>query len=94
MLKKLKEYFKNKKLTKEQKVKIERTKAYYEMLRKGVAVIQFIQKDLTDNMNKMPRMERRRLITALNKNGKFSPEMIGHYDKEFEKILEYINKKS
>lgn len=92
MFKKVKEYFQKKKQLKDQKEKFDKTKAYYETLRKGVAVLQYIQKDLADKANKMNRMERRRMETFLNKKGKFSPEIIAHYEKEFEKILTYLDK--
>lgn len=94
MFKKIKEYFQKKRAISKKLKDIERTKAYYDTLKKGALVLQFIHKDLKDKANKMDRMQRRRMETELKRRGRFSEEMINHYVKHFTKILEYLEKQS
>lgn len=92
MFKKIKEYFQKKREVSKKLKEIERAKTYYDTLKKGALVLQFIHKDLKDKANKMDRMQRRRMETELKRTGKFSEEIINHYEKHFTKILEYLEK--
>ena len=89
-MKKLKEFFAKRKQAKAQKAQLEKTKKYYEILRSGAMVLQYIHKDLVKSQNAMNRHQKRRFEKELTKQGKFSPEVVEYYRNEFEKILKYI----
>lgn len=86
------EYLKKRREISQKLKKIESTKAYYETLKKGALVLQFIHQDLKKKENKMDRMARRRMETELKRTGRFSEEIINHYEKQFTEILKYLEK--
>lgn len=94
MIKKLKEFLKKKKQERLEKAKIKRTEEYYKTLKKGVAVLQYIYQDLEKGAKKMNRATRRRFKKNLKKDGRFTEEIIHHYEKHFDNILKEIKKKN
>jgi len=91
MIKKIKQYFLNKKKTREQKVNLKKMKKYYELLRSGALFIQFVQQDIKESKFKMNRHQRRRMERTLVK-GEITEEIVNHYKNQIDKILKSVNR--
>jgi len=91
MIKKIKQYFLNKKKAREQKVNLEKMQKYYELLRSGALFIQFVQQDIKESKFKMNRHQRRRMERTLVK-GEITEEIVNHYRNQIDKILESVNR--
>lgn len=93
MFKKFKAKLEQSKKEKAEKLQLEKMKKYYEVVRCGTMFIKFIQDDLNKAQNeRMNRHERRRIQKTLQK-GEITSEMVNHYAKEVDRILELVNGK-
>ena len=90
MLKKIKQYFIKVKQSKTQKVELKKMQKYYDYLRAGATFIQFIRQDLVKGQSQMNRHQRRKMQKTLVK-GELTDELIQHYSKEVDRILQEIN---
>jgi len=90
MIKKIKQYFLKKKQSKAQKKQLVQLQKYYETLRAGASFIQFIREDLAKSQNVMNRHQRRRLQKTILK-GELNKELIDHYQKEIDRVLNEVN---
>jgi hypothetical protein len=91
MFKKIKEKIQQGKAKKEEMLKLEKMKKYYEILRCGASFIKFIQDDLNKVQNDtMNRHQRRRLQKTLQK-GEITADIVNHYSSEVDRILALVN---
>lgn len=84
----IKKFLENRKKMKASIKQHKETVKFYETLKMGAMVLEYIHKDLKNNKN---RAERRRMEHTLKKEGKFSEEIIAHYKGQFDKILIYLH---
>lgn len=91
MIKKIKEVLAQRKTKKAQLVEHKKMQKYYDRLRMGGLVLQYIHNDMEQQKKKMNRAERRRFDVSLKHDGKFSSEIIMKYATHFDKMSEYIN---
>ena len=93
MIQKIKQFIAKRKQLKAQKKQMLKMEKYYRTLRCGVALINFIYQDLEKmKKNQLNRHQRRRFEKTIAQSGKFSKEMIDHYAKHIDKILEQVDK--
>jgi len=91
MFKKIKEKIQQSKAKKEEMLKLEKMKKYYEVVKCGAMFIKFIQDDLNKMKNDtMNRHQRRRLEKTLQK-GEITAEVVNHYANEIDRILALVN---
>ena len=91
MISKIKNWFIQRKQKQAERKNLDKMQKYYKLIRSGVSLVQFIQKDLKDKANKMNRDQRRRLSKTVLK-GEFTEELVNHYKNEIDRILINIEK--
>ena len=83
--------FQNYLQARKKRIQMVQAQRYYKLLRAGVALIQFIQRDMDEMKKKnMNRSARRRWEKELNRKGQFSPEIIQYYAQKIEAVERQI----
>ena len=91
MIKKIKQYLKEKKEKKAKMTEMKKYQKYYEILQSGQLFIEFVIKDMElSKKNHMNRHERRRMEADLMKRGKITPEIVAHYKLKIQQVFNYI----
>jgi len=92
MIKKIKQYLKEKKEKKAKLVEMQKYQKYYELLQSGQLFIEFVIKDIElSKKNNMNRHERRRIEADLMKKGKITPEIVAYYKVRIQQVFKYID---
>lgn len=92
MIRKIKTYLQKRKKDKQVKEELQKKKRYFEMLRCGAIMMQFIYDDIKKmESQQFNRAQRRRFEKQLEKTGKFTSEIIDHYAKKIDQVLDYID---
>lgn len=91
MIAKIKQFFTKRKETKNKKEELINAQAYYKILQSGGVFVKFVQDDLNNSSVSIDRYQRRRMKKTIIK-GEFTPELIGHYQKQISRVLENVNK--
>jgi len=91
MIKKIKEFLKQRKLKKKKVLELKQYKKFYKMVQEGQMFLDFILQDIAQSKkNKMNRAQRRRFEKDIMKNGKITPEIIAYYKVKVKQVLIYI----
>jgi len=92
MIKKVKQYFAQKKQKKTQEQQLKKMKEYYTLLQSGALFLKYIRQDLQKTSDKsMNRHARRRFLKQLEQKGEFNKEIVDYYSRQVESILNNIN---
>jgi len=91
MIKKIKQYFVEKKMKEKKALELEKYKKYYKVIQEGQMFIEFVLKDIElSKKNKMNRHQRRRFEKDICKNGKITPEIVQYYKLKIDQVFKYI----
>jgi len=93
MLKKIKTWLEKKQQEQKKKLQLVKAKKYYKLIQTGGLFLKFIYADIEQMKKKqVNRHMRRRFTKELEQKGVLSQELIIHYSKKIDDILNYIEK--